>query len=94
VAVGVLVSRCQQELERARLHANWLLTEFDRGACDEHAARVVEIITDREAIGQRVPPPPHRAAADGSHGVRPRADSWHWCDFAQLRHSFSLDRVR
>ena len=53
VAVGVLDSRRQQELERARLHANWLLTEFDRGARDEHAARVVEIITDREAIGQR-----------------------------------------
>jgi sugar-specific transcriptional regulator TrmB len=53
VAVGALISRRQQELEQARLHADWLLTEFDRGARDEHAARVVEIITDREAIGQR-----------------------------------------
>lgn len=53
VAVGALISRREQELERARLHADWLLREFDRGARDEHAARVVEIITDREAIGQR-----------------------------------------
>jgi sugar-specific transcriptional regulator TrmB len=53
VAVGALISRRQQELEQARLHADWLLTEFDRGARDEHAARVVEIITDPEAIGQR-----------------------------------------
>jgi sugar-specific transcriptional regulator TrmB len=53
VAVGTLISRRQQELERARLHADWLLAEFDRGTRDEHAAQVVEIITDREAIGQR-----------------------------------------
>lgn len=53
VAVGALISRRQQELEQARLHADWLLSEFDRGARDENAARVVEIITDREAISQR-----------------------------------------
>lgn len=53
VAVGSLISRRQQELERARLHADRLLAEFDRGARDEHAARVVEILSDPEAISRR-----------------------------------------
>lgn len=53
VAVGSLIARRQDELERARLEAESLLADFHQGTRYEHSSQVVELISGQAAISQR-----------------------------------------
>ena len=53
LAVAALISRQQQDLEQARLYALRLLDDFRAGELLEQPTHLVEVLTDREAIGRR-----------------------------------------
>ncbi|HEY7050238.1 MAG TPA: helix-turn-helix transcriptional regulator [Jatrophihabitantaceae bacterium] len=53
VAVGALIARRHDELERARLLADRLVADFHQGTRYEHTSQVIEIVVGPEAISQR-----------------------------------------
>ena len=53
LAVAALISRQQQDLEQARLYALRLVDDFRAGEFLKQPTHLVEVLTDRDAIGRR-----------------------------------------
>src|SRR5215467_4337228 len=53
LAVAALISRQQQDLEQARLYALRLVDDFRAGELLKQPTHLVEVLTDRDAIGRR-----------------------------------------